>query len=691
MAHIAGSVAAGDTVRIKGGSIPSDMAQTATWTNQSTVVLASSVTATVTLCQSAWTNSTNVTCTTSGDRKEGTLSINNAIAGAFTTGLAAFFATGTLDLSAYQQLTFWIKSDTAVAASSIRVDLCTDTVGAVPVNSFTISRALNASVWTPITIDSGGNLNSAIASIAMNVLIDLGGSTVNVKFDDILACKAASAADSLSLTSLIGQNDGIWWGLRSINGTTLIVDINPNASNSTAALGWSGTTGTAEIWKVETIKTPKVAASNTVVTNAPVNGTSGNVVTISGGWNTTDMSTQDAGDITICDGLDGFGIAFSCSKNYTTWSNIGTVRYDTGWNVSTTSVSNNTWTIPVVSNCTQTGLVLDGPNHIVTSAVGVGHGGAGVITHSAGTATNVTITALTSLSCNAGMNLGVSTGRLSIGTIVSSNNNGVNLTLAGNSTITTSGTFNYSVNGNHGFTISSSFPIIMYNITSTHNTDSGITFTKGTRHRIYGLTTSNNTTSGINATISSGLVNGAELFFYNASITDSTRFSTITAEANLRFYSNHEGGVVTTNKIYSDGGTSNVIAQTVTSPVSSPSTVAWELTSGSTDRDAMYPVVIPLASLLVQSGKTLTFTADIRRSSTTAMVAQLVIPGGRVSGVGSAGTNVVTTAAGSANTYTTETITVTPSATDVIEIFFQGYNTDGSSVAYVSNCTISVV
>jgi hypothetical protein len=51
-------------------------------------------------------------------KREGTGSANLAIATAFTTGKAAFKATGTLNLSAYQQVSCMIRSSAVAAACS---------------------------------------------------------------------------------------------------------------------------------------------------------------------------------------------------------------------------------------------------------------------------------------------------------------------------------------------------------------------------------------------------------------------------------------------------------------------------------------------------------------------------------------------------------------------------------------------
>jgi hypothetical protein len=183
--------------------MPTQVDSGAVWTNQSkTVTLSGAVTANVDLCETAWTASTNVTATASASTfKEGTKCASLAIASGFTTGLCAYHAMSATDFSGYQQLSFWVQVNTAVAANVLQIKLCSDNAGVTAVNTINIPALNSATQWTAITVDTAGALGASIQSVALYAASDPG--TVTVLFDNILACKASSSADSLTLNSLI--------------------------------------------------------------------------------------------------------------------------------------------------------------------------------------------------------------------------------------------------------------------------------------------------------------------------------------------------------------------------------------------------------------------------------------------------------------------------------------------------------
>ena len=126
-----------------------------------TVTLTSGLTQTIALAQTSWTASSNVTTTTNAATKLGANSSSIAIAAAFTTGLAAYFATGTLNLSSYNQVSFWIKCTSTIAAcKNLSLRLCSDTAGVTTVNTITIPDLSGAilNTWYPITVDTAGGI-----------------------------------------------------------------------------------------------------------------------------------------------------------------------------------------------------------------------------------------------------------------------------------------------------------------------------------------------------------------------------------------------------------------------------------------------------------------------------------------------------------------------------------------------------
>jgi hypothetical protein len=202
---------AGDTIRVIASPDPT-LVGNADWTdNSKTVTLAASKTADITDCETAWTASANVTATAATTTpKMGTKYASLAIASGFTTGKVAYFATGTLDLSSYQQVSLWAAVNFGVAAGVLSLRLCSDTTGDVTVNTLLLPAiGTTTSQWHATVVDALANLGSSIQSIALYAESDPG--TVTVTLDNIVACKASSSADSITHNSLIGKAHNLSW------------------------------------------------------------------------------------------------------------------------------------------------------------------------------------------------------------------------------------------------------------------------------------------------------------------------------------------------------------------------------------------------------------------------------------------------------------------------------------------------
>jgi hypothetical protein len=250
------------------------------------------------LQEGAWTASANVTATVvTTDYKGSYGSASIAVAAGFTTGKAAYFATGALDLSGYQQVTFNVKqtAGTLGAASSVSIVLCSDTAGATPVNTINLPYLAALNQWYPITVDTAGALGASIKSVALYVNTDSGAQTFRI--GPIIACKASSSADSLSLTSLISKHSTsggseVWYGIRDINGRRVVLQTDSATTSSTPGTRYSAYVGTTEnvtTYKRETIKTTVAATAPMLINEA---GTYAAPFTLEGGWDRTNMSTQ---------------------------------------------------------------------------------------------------------------------------------------------------------------------------------------------------------------------------------------------------------------------------------------------------------------------------------------------------------------------------------------------------------------
>lgn len=256
---------------------------------------------------------------------------------AFTTGKVAYYTLpSTLDLSSYQQISFWFGvalAATTIAANSLELRLCSDTVGDTAVDTFVLPALPGGARYMPVTLDKGSALGSSISSIALYVTTDLSTTAnITVFLNNIIACKASSAADSLTLTSLIGKNTTgeTFWGIQSINGRRVMLDADTNgAPNSASVRGYYGTSGTVTTWKRETIKLGPAASGTTSLQTIQDSGSDGSPIVFSGGWDRTNMSTQTLE--TWLDGLNGNGraIDFGINRNWVTMTNCAFTRFNT--------------------------------------------------------------------------------------------------------------------------------------------------------------------------------------------------------------------------------------------------------------------------------------------------------------------------------------------------------------------------
>jgi hypothetical protein len=287
---------AGDTIRVMKSPDATSLGN-CTWSSTSkNITLAAPVTANICTCETAWTASTNVTCTTATlYYRQGTVESSIAIAAGFTTGKVAYFTTGALDLSAYQQISFFMRNNAALPANSLYLDLCSDTTGDVPVASFLIQQltGVHNNRQYPYTMDFGSALPAGINSIAIRAVSDPG--TITLVFDNIIACKAPSAADSLTLNSIVGLNtadEPEWFPIRYIDGTTVSILIN---------CFWKGSTGSLTTYKMEPLRIFDITGAANLPTSDSATfpawslNTGGQAIAflnIECGYDSTNMTTQ---------------------------------------------------------------------------------------------------------------------------------------------------------------------------------------------------------------------------------------------------------------------------------------------------------------------------------------------------------------------------------------------------------------
>src|SRR3990172_1670027 len=105
--------------------------------------------------------------------------------------------------------------------------------------------------------------------------------------DDFIAC----TTNGLNLQSLISKNaleqggtEG-WYGIQSINNTTVLLDTETNTLGN-AGRGYSGVTELVTTYIRETIKTALASGATTEIHTVQDSGTLGSNIEFQGGWNT---------------------------------------------------------------------------------------------------------------------------------------------------------------------------------------------------------------------------------------------------------------------------------------------------------------------------------------------------------------------------------------------------------------------
>jgi len=231
--------------------------------------------------------------------------------------IAHYQLPSTLDLSGYQQLSFMCRVGTSSNgdisfSTPDTIRLCTDTGGNTSVHTASINiRNAGGTWWIASVTDFGANMNSSIKSIALYREASQ-SSEVTYRFQNFIACKDSSSADSITHQSLVGLNDTIpiWYNVAFIKGDLVCVKGMDNYRGNKAGfynggwgVKWTKSGNSVDMYKVEPFL-PTGATSDSQIMDE-IDSTTGsytdnNFVTVSGGWNATDMSSKSG--VTIIQG-----------------------------------------------------------------------------------------------------------------------------------------------------------------------------------------------------------------------------------------------------------------------------------------------------------------------------------------------------------------------------------------------------
>lgn len=648
----AAALTAGDSIRIMASKDPTSIGN-ATWTDQSaTITLAAAVTTDVDTCDVIWTGVTNSVASISTTiRKQGTGCAQLAVAAAFTTGVLGYHVTGALDLSSKQQISFWIRPSIAIAAGCLQIELCSDTAGATPVNTFNIPAIPVGARWTVLTLDFGSALGSSIQSVRLNALTDPG--TVNILIDNIIACKAPSAADSLTLNSLIGKNttNETFYGLMSISGTTVIIDTDVEAVSGTVR-PYCGVTETVTTYKIDPIGVAMQNSSSAVYEILAKNGSTipATYMHISGGWDRTNMSTQPGN--TWWDGRNGMGIGLNfAAKAGMDVDKLHFVRFSTGCAIN--SSTNITFGTMHANNCGPSGRGIGGPagvNIIIDK----------VFCHN-NTATGFGLSA-------------------AVGCMVNYASGNGNRTAFGSFGISLTGSFitlqsaNACSNEYAGLQLGTG--VVIKGMVAKNNA-AGIAMLDG--GTVYGLT---GTLSGNSLGSVTMTVNGATIYTKDLVSTDTAFLASATASSNCRILGQNVDATANNHRINMESGAirshSGANRHTLTG-------IAWEYTlSGSGRPTPITPLYMSLARVACVANKLVTVSVWAKRIvSTSTITGRMSIVGKQLQGVPN---DIYVETTATAGTWEQLTLTFTPTEMGVLEIVMGAYGTTSlTNLMYVDD------
>jgi parallel beta-helix repeat protein len=633
----AARIAPNDIIHIAKSPAPVQVAgNTATWTNLSkTVTLGTANTLNIAMCEVDWTAVHAVSSAKIGtDWKEGTYALKcvEDATGAVNE-VQAYFATGTLDLSGYQKISFWIKNEVAIADAVtwvINLYTTTDASGAAS-DSFIIPAIPSTGRWLPLTLAKvgGGNLTNGIKSIAIvNGATTVPTASKYIYLDNIIACTTSG----LNLQSLISKNSAEqngtegWYGIQSINGTTVLLDNDTNTlANAGRGYSTTGTTPeTVNTYYRETIKTALASASSTQVQVIQDSGSLavGNIQ-FQGGYNITN-DTQDGE--TFFDGLNGNGYGIcSNSRLYVTFNHVGGVRYNRViyHQAGYYHIIQNSF----MSSNTNSGILCDSFFGGFHSIINVIHN-------------------------NNNSSIAISGANQNTITNCISNNNSYGIDL-------TSGTINNIVSG----------------CIARNNGAYGIGLYQTSFNKFYNCQTSDNATSGIN--------NGANInYFYNCTIAEATEVLGYTAFANSRIFSQKHDGSANNNWIFTDGGTINSVA----TDRAGGTGLMYKIAITSANRASNYPLKMSLIKLAVVANKAVTITAYMKRDHASNVGGQIICRGGQLTGIATDVTVSLTDA--DTNWHQLTLPDVTPTEAGVLEFEVSGWYIAGNSNVYCGEVSI---
>lgn len=314
----------------------------------------------------------------------------------------------TTDLSAYDAITLWVRSEGTTAPVAGEWLIALDTIGLMNSDIFIVPAIPVLNKWYPIVIQryGGGNLGAAIEAVALVgfASTQLGAS---ISIDNISACSSTG----LNLQTLITKNPQAFGGteyayaIESISGRVVMLAERAGntqfaPSGSSAKRGYIGTTENVTTYLRKPIALPVVGsgAANTVRDN----GLYGSPINYSGGW---DTGSNIQNGTTIYDGQIGSGSGLYCSRVYNTFTHFHATRYQSGFRFEDAGSFKNTVTDITATHCNEYGVVLSECSENTVTSANANYCNVGVRFSSC---TNNTVASISALNCYTGVDFSAS-------------------------------------------------------------------------------------------------------------------------------------------------------------------------------------------------------------------------------------------------------------------------------------------
>ncbi len=654
LATIVNASAAGDTIRVK-QTTPTSIGS-ATWTKNGNIVGSATLTKEI-YNDGAWTAATNVTCaatTSTSVRKQGASSASFVFATAFTTGRAAHYAVGgTQDYSGYTKVSFWLRTTVAITNASIyQIKLCSDAGGTTAVDTLTLpAMYIPINSFIPIVLDNGGALGSSIQSVALYTTADPGTPTLYI--DNMFATNDVTLRTLIS-TDSVGQvavGSG-WHAIRAItNGGDIEIDVAPSSAISAVPKGYPGETGSYTTYVSDGVFPSGLSyqtATTTYLFSFTKAGTDGSPVTISGGWNATDMSTRTG--LTHVNNQNMQGRGMIMSGVYQVLENF--ILSHTGGNTLAFNANNLSFNnIFIVGNAGNNSIVIGTRTfQTMTNCYGA-HGGAGltsgvrVSTWSGCVATN---------NASFGMN-----GWGTASTVTSCS--GVNNNDSAFYSITTDNTVFtdcVAINNTYSAEFGDARNITFNNFIALSGSSYAVYFLNGSNINFYNLTTSGNALGGFQA------IGSQQFNVYGWNRSEANATNVFADYLNAVVISINENHTPDNHILYFDGGR----VQSDTGVRHTATGISWKMQPTSAARDSYYPLKSNIKAIPIKANVEHTASVWVRRDN-TGLSMQFVMPDQGVSGLSGMSTSMT----GTANTWEQLSLTFTPLEDAVIDFYVGAY------------------